>query len=315
MLEAGEIAISFQGKVLNQKKADNFKTDVAQRIKDRSQAKTEIDELVQEMLLESIKNNFGTDIFSVDAEEDTLSKQLFQNEKAAISIVIDPIDGTLEYLEGKDTYSINVGVIYLGEVIAALIYFPKLKQLYYLDEQKNPWLIEYTYKLEVKNKKYLKKTNFVVQTNVYVNNRVPNDVIQNLEKNGYTVVRDDGTVSWPEAFIKCILGEYIACVFHSPQIRDVLLGALVENVENGYKVDWQGNKIGWPRSGRIPRVVFGIGTLPKVFSTCIDAIENTTTIDKNAFNRLISEVEVDIQIGKLSEEFTNADDFLFDLKK
>ncbi len=53
----------------------------------------------------------------------------------------------------------------------------------------------------------------------------------------------DGKVLWPAALLKCISGEYTASIFHSPQIRDVLLGAIIESLPGGYMVDWAGKKI------------------------------------------------------------------------
>ncbi len=263
MLEAGEIAEKFQGKVANIKKEVDLDNNAPQRIKDRNQAKTEIDEKVQEMLLECVKDTLGINNIRIDAEEDTALKQLFPNEAAQVTIVIDPIDGTLEYLNGSDRYSINVGVVSHGEMLAALIYFPKLKKLYFLDNQKTSYEVAYTSSLEVKDKKVLKGNEQPQRNKVYVNNRVATDLVDNLEKADFSVIQDDGEVSWPDALLKCISGEYFASIFHSPQTRDVLLGALIENLENGWKVDWEGNKITWPNGGRIPRVIFGTGALPR----------------------------------------------------
>jgi fructose-1,6-bisphosphatase/inositol monophosphatase family enzyme len=261
ILEAGEFAIEFQGKVPNLKKEIDIDSDAPQRIKDRNQAKTEIDEKIQEMLLHCIKENLGTTYIKIDAEEDTPSKKLFQNQNALTTIVIDPIDGTLEYLTASDKYSINVGIIQNGQMLLALIYFPKLKKMYYLNEEKLPYEINYDSDLNIQSKTLLKRTELSTTNTVYVNNRVPENTIEKLTAHGFKVIKDDGVISWPEALLKCISGEYTASIFHTPQIRDILLGALIEKTEQGFKVDWAGEPISWPNGGRIPQVVFGTGSL------------------------------------------------------
>src|SRR5258708_168521 len=133
MLEAGELAIEFQGKVPNLKKEIDIDENEPQRIKDRNQAKTEIDEKVQEILLTCVSNTLGVSGIKIDAEEDTPSKSLFNDQSTSLTVVIDPIDGTLEYVNGKDKYSINVGVIEYGKVLPTLCYFLKCKKSYYWD--------------------------------------------------------------------------------------------------------------------------------------------------------------------------------------
>ena len=101
MLKAGTLAVEFQGKVSNLKKVADVDENAPQRIKDRSQAKTEIDERVQEILLTCVYENFGVKGVKIDAEEDTPSRNLFIDVNTSFTVVIDPIDGTLEYLNGK----------------------------------------------------------------------------------------------------------------------------------------------------------------------------------------------------------------------
>ena len=91
---------------------------------------------------------------------------------------------------------------------------------------------------------------------VYTNNRVTKLAIENLKRSRFTVLGDDGKLSWSEALLKCISGELSVCIFHSPQTRDVLLGALIESFSDGRMTDWEGKKISWPNGGRIPYVIF-----------------------------------------------------------
>lgn len=55
--------------------------------------------------------------------------------------LIDPIDGTRSYVNGKSTYTINIGLIKNGVPTIGLIYQPETDKLYYTDE-KNQLKIE-----------------------------------------------------------------------------------------------------------------------------------------------------------------------------
>ncbi|WP_341787645.1 3'(2'),5'-bisphosphate nucleotidase CysQ [Rickettsia endosymbiont of Cantharis rufa] len=47
--------------------------------------------------------------------------------------LIDPIDGTRSYVNGKSTYTINIGLIENGLPTIGLIYHPEIAKLYYTD--------------------------------------------------------------------------------------------------------------------------------------------------------------------------------------
>lgn len=49
--------------------------------------------------------------------------------------LIDPIDGTRSYVNGKSTYTINIGLIKNGVPTIGLIYQPETDKLYYTDEK------------------------------------------------------------------------------------------------------------------------------------------------------------------------------------
>jgi fructose-1,6-bisphosphatase/inositol monophosphatase family enzyme len=262
VLDAGKFARESQGTVENLGKDDAGVSDAdPEFVQNRARAKTIIDEQVQERILSEIKHAISIPL-RIDAEEDTPSKEAMHTESAATTLVIDPIDGTLEYLEGKDDYSVCVALVGGGSVIAALVYFPMKEALYLLDADRVAYVC-------------ICKNGAIVQKNalqaphgsapdiLFFNNRVPEEVITRLAGN-FSAIRDiHGIVKWPEALKKCISGDYRAALFVRPQVRDVLIGAMIEAVPGGYALDFSGNKITWPDGGRIPEVVFGFGMLPE----------------------------------------------------
>lgn len=269
-IKAGQFALESQGKVQNIGKEDEeelMHTD-SEFAKDRNRAKTIIDEQVQEMLLATALATLGGEFVRLDAEEDTPSKKKFTSQDADTTLVIDPIDGTLEYLNGKDNYSVCVALVSKGAVLAALVYFPVHKILYLLDVDHKSYQCACD-DMMIANKELMQSPEVVQNSTVYVNNRVSQETNTCLSEK-FTVVKDvDGQVIWPEALFKCMAGEYKAALFIKPQIRDVLLGAMIERMPSGYAVDFSGDQITWPDGGRIPEVIFGFGALPDAIKKCL----------------------------------------------
>lgn len=44
--------------------------------------------------------------------------------------VIDPIDGTSNFIEGKIEFSVSIGLMYKNKYVAAMVYFPKISECY-----------------------------------------------------------------------------------------------------------------------------------------------------------------------------------------
>lgn len=257
MYQLGEMALEHQGKVINSgKQVEDLSSD-NDFIKQEREAKTIIDEKVQEGLLLVALKLLDTSQVYLDAEEETPSKEKFSSEPTAITLVIDPLDGTLRYLLGKDGFSICVGLIEKGDTLTSLVYFPARKDFYFIKDGK-------VYCEVNKEVKELLAPKIKSDDKIFMNIRASAQLADIFTKQGFDVIDDaSGVVSWPDALIGCIKGEYSACVFHTPQIRDVLLGAMISKISGGYALDWAGHEIIWPNGGRIPQIMFGFNPLPE----------------------------------------------------
>jgi fructose-1,6-bisphosphatase/inositol monophosphatase family enzyme len=261
VFQVGKFARDSQGTVENDEKDHplSLETD-PEFVKRRDRAKTVIDEKSQEMLLTALEQ-ITQHPMRIDAEEDTPQRETLHTESAAETLVIDPIDGTLEYFEGGNAWSVNVALVGNGKVVFAIMYFPVQEILYLLDTDGKP------YKCVCKggtvvDREIITPTPNTSAKKVYCNNRVPEDAIEKLSKD-FTVVRDiHGVVKWPDALLGCISGEYRAALFVRPQVRDILIGAMIEAMPGGYVTDFKGRKVKWPDGGRIPEAAFGFGKLP-----------------------------------------------------
>ena len=56
--------------------------------------------------------------------------------------VIDPIDGTYEYLNGCDSYSVCLGVVENGKISMAIVYFPARDMLYFIGTDGQSYFVE-----------------------------------------------------------------------------------------------------------------------------------------------------------------------------
>ena len=77
---------------------------------------------------------------NLDAEEKTPSAKLFSSNGSETTLVIDPIDGTTQYIAGTEQYSICVGLLQKGKIITALIYFPNQNHFYFIGADGNAYV-------------------------------------------------------------------------------------------------------------------------------------------------------------------------------
>lgn len=84
---------------------------------------SEIDKASEAMIISIIKERYPH--HSILAEESGGSKQ-----SAEYTWVIDPLDGTVNFLHGVPVFSVTIGVEYRGEIVAGVTYDPNLNELF-----------------------------------------------------------------------------------------------------------------------------------------------------------------------------------------
>ncbi len=266
VLEAGNLAKSNQGKVKNIVKKIEDSNALSEREKYIQSAQTEIDIKSQEILIKAAKPVLPANT-TLDAEEKSPSVGLFTNQNPYLTLVLDPIDGTAEYLAEKDEYSICVGLILEGEAISALIYYPNLDILYYINE-KHQGCIDNHHSISLfKNARPLdikecKSPNRVFLKS-YSKKPDPQSSIENLLKYNFDIKTSiDLEMGDSEILRKLISGEGLAFLTYSIQVRDLLLGAVIQSMEKGYAIDLSGNELIWPQGGAVKEAIFGVGEIP-----------------------------------------------------
>lgn len=131
VIAGGRILQTFRGRVQNQPKKSELPPDKA---RESTLAHTVLDDLIQDVALD-ILSSHTTDI-AVNAEEDTKLVKRFSSDKKGLCFHLDPLDGTLSYLKGREDFTIGAAISNNLTFIASAIYFPAKDILYYAEKGK-----------------------------------------------------------------------------------------------------------------------------------------------------------------------------------
>jgi myo-inositol-1(or 4)-monophosphatase len=83
----------------------------------------------EKLIIKEIKKRFP--------EHGFLGEELGEeSSKSEYKWIIDPIDGTNNYLGGRDTFSVSIALEYLGEIIIGVVYLPKRNELFSAEKGK-----------------------------------------------------------------------------------------------------------------------------------------------------------------------------------
>lgn len=94
---------------------------------DKGDLVTNFDFEIEKYIIQRIKENYSN--FSIVSEEYNSENKLTDN-----CFTIDPIDGTINFANNIPLWGIQIACIKDGETCAAVIYLPKINELYYADE-------------------------------------------------------------------------------------------------------------------------------------------------------------------------------------
>ncbi|MFA7209108.1 MAG: inositol monophosphatase family protein [Parcubacteria group bacterium] len=111
---------------------DNVKSDEIQ-YDVHANPTTKIDRASEQKIVEIIKVSFPKHAFL--GEE--LGKSVLISE---YKWIIDPIDGTNNYIAKRNTFSVSIGLEYKGEIILGVIYLPKTDEMFVAEKGKGATL-------------------------------------------------------------------------------------------------------------------------------------------------------------------------------
>lgn len=149
-LKIGIKASSLSGKIVSSffKKYNSFYL----KNKNYRDLVSDVDILVEDKIKEVIRKNFPTHQF--EGEETGIKKT---NSK--YKWIIDPIDGTVNYIHGIPLFSISIALEYGGEIILGIINNPITNEIFYASKNEGAYLNGES--IRVSNRKKLKEALFI----------------------------------------------------------------------------------------------------------------------------------------------------------
>jgi 3'(2'), 5'-bisphosphate nucleotidase len=256
LLQAGAVAVQLQEFIDNIGKAVDNAAGAASK---RRSILTLADLAIQELVLTAIRTDFPR-IRVVIAEEVTKSLRCF-GRSGRYRFVIDPIDGTAEYLEGGGSYGILTGLIDVDKCVAAVLHYPALDTFYWALKHEGSFVEICGKRTKLQCKKSTEKV-----LAIEINERVDVETRDALSRQ-----RIEPVEVWDAtpAILRVVEGTSRAYACHTRNMHDIALAGLIVEEAGGTVCNWDGSEILYPynTATRIPR-----------FLVCSDGAEDVTTI-------------------------------------
>jgi len=148
-LQAAKETGNFLMENIDKIKADEISYDA------NSAPTTKIDKEAEQKIIDIIKASFPNHAF--------LGEELGEiTAKSEYKWIIDPIDGTNNYIAKRDTFSVSIGLEYKGEIILGVVYLPKRDELFLAERGKGATLNNQP--IHLKNTDDLSKANITYST-------------------------------------------------------------------------------------------------------------------------------------------------------
>jgi len=188
----------------------------------------------QEAIVNNIKQYFP--LHNIIAEEKDTN---LKSNESDYCWIIDPLDGTVNYIHGVPNFAVSIGLKYKEEIICGVIYAPALKEMFVGQKDKGAFLNNK--KIHVSNIKDMIKALPVTGFPYYVKEK-PNRVLKNfknimLETQG---LRRLGSAALDLAYVAC--GRFDFFWEEGLKPWDIAAGTVIVKEAGGKITDFFGKK-------------------------------------------------------------------------
>ena len=105
---------------------------------------SEADEKSESLIIGEIKKNYPDHyILSEEDYEKSQTTCFKKASKAELAWVIDPLDGTNNFINGIPIYAVSIGVLHLGEPIVGVVYNPTSGECFFAAKGSGAYLIDF----------------------------------------------------------------------------------------------------------------------------------------------------------------------------
>lgn len=181
--QVGALALQFRGKVANVGKKIEGDDDPVHRA--AAEALSDVDLASQEIILLSLVAHFP--FVRLDAEEDTPLVEGFSGNDSRYTVVLDPIDGTLNYLSQRGEFGVLIGLLEDDRFIASLCHFPLRKETFVAVRDRGAFRYDLSSRSSATNRgRVIASTDSRL---VYVDSATSPEIIARLNAAGYETAR------------------------------------------------------------------------------------------------------------------------------
>lgn len=112
-------------------------------------------------IINSSLSGFNIPILSEEGKEISFEER----ENWEYLWIIDPLDGTKEFIKKNGEFTVNIALVYKGKPVLGVIYAPVLKKLYFGLDKKGSYVVEMNQQFNFKNLNDLLNTSITLAVN------------------------------------------------------------------------------------------------------------------------------------------------------
>jgi myo-inositol-1(or 4)-monophosphatase len=203
-------------------------------IKNANELVTQTDSLCQQIIIDHVSRHFINHGFI--GEEGADGKLFKQPPQGGEQFwwVIDPIDGTNNFVHHIPSFSISIGVIYEGHPIVGVIFDPNTNSMFTATRHGHA---QYNgTKITVSNDLIDEFGSVAIDSNL--RGSLPSGIAQIMLR---TRFRNMGSTALHLSYVAT--GGLVGAVMVCPKLWDIAAGALIVERAGGIVTDWDGNKL------------------------------------------------------------------------
>ncbi|MEN9764860.1 MAG: hypothetical protein RL397_815 [Pseudomonadota bacterium] len=136
MLNTAVKAARKAGAIINRASLDIDRVRISR--KDRNDFVTEVDEACERVIIETLTQAYPSHGFL--GEESGLTGASASSKASEYVWVIDPLDGTTNFIHGMPVYCVSIGLLHKGQVTQAVVYDPSRDELFVASKGKGAFL-------------------------------------------------------------------------------------------------------------------------------------------------------------------------------
>lgn len=217
---------------------------------------TRADRQANRIIVDMLTGEFPN--YAILSEEEKDNKKRLQND---LCFVVDPLDGTKEFIKRNGQFTVNVALAYKGKSVMGVIYVPVTEELYWASENNGAFLTVHdeTDRIHVSDKKddirvVMSSSHGCAEMDSLIQkNNLVNYVKVGSSLKGCMIAKGDAeiyyrfnpTMEWDTAAMQCI-AEEAGAVFR--QMDDTEMRYNRENCRNEkgfYIINCPENKMSW----------------------------------------------------------------------